>query len=73
MNLMNMTLLLSRHTANSLQSLLDLPFHYVIGMFNALQKQQKEEAEQNDGAGNPSMPSGISGRSSAGNFDFNFR
>jgi hypothetical protein len=46
---MNIALTLSRHTSNSLASLLPLPFHYVLGLYNTLLKADAEEKKQQSG------------------------
>lgn len=54
---------LSKRTSNSFESLSHLPFHYVLGMFNTLNKMEKEEEEarkamaENGGGGRYSLPS----------------
>jgi len=64
---MNILLNLSRHTSNNLTSLLPLPFHYVLGLYNTLQKVLEEEKKQQNGGkegapatGGFSMPSSMS-------------
>ena len=54
---MNIALTLSRHTSNSLASLLPLPFHYVLGLYNTLLKAAAEEKKQEgqNGSGMPGM------------------
>ena len=46
MSLMNIVLTLSRHTSNDMASLLPLPFHYVLGLYNTLIKQNEEEKKK---------------------------
>jgi hypothetical protein len=57
---MNIALTLSRHTSNSLASLLTLPFHYVLGLYNTLLKAAAEEKKQEGGQQGSGMP-GMSG------------
>jgi len=58
---MNIALTLSRHTSNSLASLLPLPFHYVLGLYNTLLKAVAEEKKQQEGGSQGSGMSGIGG------------
>lgn len=58
---MNIALTLSRHTSNSLASLLSLPFHYVLGLYNTLLKAAAEEKKQQGGQEGGSGLGGMSG------------
>ena len=64
---MNIALTISRNTSNDLASLLRLPFHYVLGLYNTLMKALEEENKKRNGEGESSpslsgfkMPSSMS-------------
>jgi len=58
---MNIALTLSRHTSNSLTSILPLPFHYVLGLYNTLVKVMEEENKQQNGGGDGGAASAMGG------------
>lgn len=71
-----MTLNLSRRTSNSLESMLHLPFHYVMGMYNTLIKMEKEESKAQNGESSSSpagFPRGMSFSGPMGNSSVSFR
>ena len=66
---MDMILTLSRNTSNSIDSLLPLPFHYVLGLRNTLKIQTDKENADNEahGASMPQLPTSFSFNSPYGN------
>jgi len=58
---MTIALTLSRHTSNSFSSLLDLPFHYVLGQYNMLVKDLEEEEKRRNGGGDGSSAASLNG------------
>ena len=68
-----MTLSLSRRTSNSLDSVLHLPFHYVMGMYNTLIRMEKEESKGPESGPSAGMPRGMSFSGPMGNSSVSFR
>lgn len=56
---MNIVLTLSRYTSNSMTSVLPLPFHYVLGLYNTLVKAMEEEKRAQGGEGGKDPSSGF--------------
>lgn len=78
MSLMNIALTLSRHTSNCLASILPLPFHYTLGLYNSLIKAIEEEKKPTEGSNASSslggfhMPSSMSFQGPGGTSSIHF-